>query len=99
MTKEIIHYSEEELKKISNLELLQSIHNIQGHNTYWWLSCNLSKVSPNLYLELCNRTSLWNMFYRDKKVPIRARIYCIEHNITEPTICQNPNCSTHNIVG
>ena len=99
MTKEIIHYSEEELKKISNLELLQLIHNIQGHNTYWWLSCNLSKVNPNLYLELCNRTSLWNMFYQDKKVPIRARIYCIEHNVTEPPICQNPNCPTHNFVG
>ena len=99
MTKSIIHYSEEELKRVSNYELLQLIHDIQGTHSYQWLSCNLHKVNPYLYSELQCRTNFWDNFYRGKKVPLPARLYCIEHNIIEQPICQNPDCPNHNPVG
>ena len=99
MTKEIIHYSEDELKKLSSIDLIQIIENIREEHTYQWLSCNLHKINLCVYQELQNRTIFLDRFYCKEKVPMMARLYCIEHNVTELPICQNPNCQNHNLVG
>ena len=60
----------------------------------------LQKHYPELYHELVKRTIFLNRYFerRNKKVPITARLYCIEHNLDSIPRCSNPNCLTHSEV-
>ena len=81
---------------MSNFELLDEINKIgicQGK-----LNAYLKKHYPDMFNEFVSRTHFLDDFYKDKSVPIPARLYCLKHNLKEQPRCQNPNCPTHAIV-
>ena len=86
MTKEIIHYSEEELKRLSNQELANLVYGLNTPNK------GLFKFikSRNMYLinEITCRTS-----FLDENITFLARLYCLDHNIIEHPICNRPDCT------
>ena len=52
---------------------------------------------PSIYIRLVESTRFLSEYYKNKPIPSRARIYCVEHGITESPKCHAPNCS--NLVG
>lgn len=79
--------------EMSNAELLDKINKLgiyQGK-----LNAYLKRHFPDLFNELVSRTHFLDDFYKDKTVPIPARLYCLKHNLKEQPRCQNPNCPTH----
>ena len=98
MTNTIIQYNEVDLKQLSNQELLSLVKEINVNLNY--LNGHLRKFHKPLFDEILHRTEFLNVFYleHNKSVPMPARLYCIEHNITEHPKCQNPNCPNHNFV-
>ena len=79
---------------MSNRELLDKIQELgiyQGK-----LNAYLKKHFPDLFNELVSRTHFLDDFYKDKSVPMPARLYCLEHDLKEQPRCQNPNCPNHN---
>ena len=90
MTNSIIHYSIDEVKRLSNRELLEHIRELNMPVR------SMSKFIKNghhipVLDELISRTNFLDSTSR-VFVPILARLYCIEHDITEHPRCQNPNC-------
>lgn len=87
MTNTIIHSNDELLEEITKLNICPGKLKVflQYHNQL-------------LLNELISRTSFLDKTKPSKNVPMTARLYCIEHNLTERPICQNPNCKTHNTV-
>lgn len=90
MTNEIIQCSENELKHLSNEELLLEVKNLNMPIK------SMSKFIKNnhhnpILDEVISRTS-----FLDETVlgfiPILARLYCLEHNLTSHPECQNPEC-------
>ena len=57
------------------------------------LNAYLNKHHPNLFNELVSRTHFLDDFYKDKSIPIPARLYCLEHNLNEQPKCQHPDCN------
>ena len=95
MTKEIIHYSEEELKQLSDSELVSIIHKL-----------NLRPVDLNQYLirhipalrnELIRRTSFldldFNNYRNGEIIPITARLYCISNGLNFTPRCSKEGCN------
>ena len=94
MTNSIIHYSIDEVKRLSNRELLEHIRELNMPVK------SMSKFIKNGHHipfldELISRTNFLDSTSH-VFVPILARLYCIEHDINEHPRCQNHNC--HNIV-
>lgn len=81
---------------MSNQQLLEEVRNI-GVCT-GKLNAYLQSHHPELFVEITERTHFLNDFYKDKSVPILARLYCLEHNLKEQPRCQNPNCPNHSYV-
>ena len=76
---------------MSNRELLDKIQELgiyQGK-----LNAYLRRHYPELFNELVSRTHFLDDFYKDKTVPMPARLYCIEHNLKEQPKCQHPDCT------
>jgi len=91
MTKEIIHYSKEELKQISNLELSSIVSNIKVYPSR--LTKYLSNHYPLVLDELIFRTRFLDEYYGKKFVPIKARLYCINNNLQSQPECAHPKCT------
>ena len=98
MTKTIIQYKEDDLKQLSNQELLSIVKEIPIRFNY--LSGYLRKHYKTLYNEILSRTDFLNEFFerKQKSIPLPARLYCLEHNLKEHPRCENPNCSSHGLV-
>ena len=93
MTNTIIQYTNDELKQLTNKDLLSAIMEFKGNHSLHWLSRLIKRVHLDIYSEVKARTSFLDKFYQDKYDSLPARLYCIEHNIKQQPICQNPNCS------
>lgn len=90
MTKTIISYNGNELKQLSNVELLLIVKNL--NMTTKSMSKFIKNNHHNPVLdEVISRTN-----FLDETVlgfiPILARLYCLEHNLTSHPECQNPEC-------
>ena len=76
--------------QITNNELLTTILNIglspNKINSY------LKTHNPELLLELISRTHFLDEFYANKRVPMPARLFCIEHNRNSIPKCSCPGC-------
>lgn len=57
------------------------------------LNAYLKRHYPELFKELVSRTHFLDNFYKDRPVPIPARLYCLEHNLKEQPKCQHPECN------
>lgn len=90
MAKEIIHYTTEEIKHLSNEELLLEVKNLNMSIKSMSRFIKDNHYNPILD-EVISRTN-----FLDETVlgfiPIRARLYCLEHNLTSHPECQNPEC-------
>ena len=76
---------------MSNHELLDKI---QGLGIYQGkLNAYLEKHFPELFNELVSRTHFLDDFYKDKSVPMPARLYCLEHDLKEQPRCQHQECN------
>lgn len=99
MTKEIIHYSEEELKQLSDAELLSKVWDL----TIRLVDLNqyLIRHTPELNKEIVRRTSFLDIDYmrerNDECVSITARLYCLANGIKSTPKCSKEDC--HNVVG
>lgn len=99
MTKEIIHYSEEELKQLSDSELLSIVYGL----TIRLVDLNqyLIRHVPELREEIIRRTSFLDIdFKRERKdelVPITARLYCLANGLKHTPQCSKEDC--HKVVG
>lgn len=80
-----INYSEK-----TNQELVNEIKNIDV--CIQRLSRHISKNNPNLYNEILHRTNFLDTS-NIGKISIQARIYCLEHNLTETPECNHPKCN------
>ena len=87
MTTKIIHYSENQIKKLSNKELLQLIESF--NKTKKGLSRFLKTHHPIIFDEIVNRTN----FLVNKNIIIFARLYCLKHDILEQPVCRRDGCS------
>lgn len=81
MTKEIIHFTQEEVKRLSNQELLAEINKLSS--ALVWQVKKLMSERTDLYDEIISRTSFLN-----ENIELSARIYCLEHNITSTPLCE-----------
>lgn len=99
MTKEIIHYSEEELKQLSDSELVSKVYGlaIRLSDLNQYLICQI----PELKEEIVRRTSFLDIDYKhernDECVPITARLYCLANGLKSTPQCSKENC--HKVVG
>ena len=90
MTKEIIHYSEEELKQLSDSELLSIVYGL----TIRLVDLNqyLIRHVPELREEIIRRTSFLDIdFKRERKdelVSITARLYCLANGLKHTSVFQ-----------
>lgn len=91
MTKEIIHFDENAIKQLSNLELLDVIDQFGIDVVH--LGRYLKNHCIVLFNELVLRTNFLDEFYGTKTVPILARLYCIKNNLKEQPTCQLKGCS------
>ena len=98
MTNIIIQYNSDELRQLTNAQLLSTIVKIRDNHSLHWLARIIKRVYPNIYVEIKSRTRFLDKFYEGKYDSLPARLYCIEHDIMEQPICQNPNCPGHNPV-
>ena len=83
---------------MTNAQLLSIIVKIRDNHSLHWLSRIIKRVYPNIYVEIKYRTRFLDKLYEGKYDSLPARLYCIEHDIMEQPICQNPNCPGHNPV-
>ena len=85
MTNEIIH----NYNTISNQELISFLNNLhlKPNTIQKYLEFHYPKILEELY----NRTSFLNL--SERKYPITARIYCIQHNIKEHPKCKCFDCT------
>lgn len=90
MTSTIILQNEEEMKKLSNKELLLAVKNLNMPTKSMSKFIKNNHHNPVLD-EVISRTN-----FLDETVlgfiPILARLYCLEHNLTSHPECQNPEC-------
>ena len=91
MTKEIIHFDENEIKQLSNLELLNEIDQLGIDSVH--LGRYLKNHCIVLFKELVCRTNFLDEFYGTKTVPILARLYCLKNNLNDQPTCQLEGCS------
>lgn len=80
MTKEIILERIEEVKS----------RNLRGSH----ITAFFKKNYPDVWEELLKQTSFLDSEYEkiNYRVPLQARIYCVEHDISVLPICANPEC-------
>ena len=72
-------------------------HKRKGRYLFKFLQQNY----PDIYDEFIERTRFLDLVYEQvgKPVPLQARIYCVEHEITSIPKCHNPDCdNTHFIL-
>ena len=75
----------------SNQDLLKAISEINKRPDV--LDRFLKNHHQAIYHELVSRTKfLDNGYFKNKSVPILARMYCLEHDLTSSPTCQNPDC-------
>ena len=75
----------------SNQDLLKAISEINKRPDV--LDKFLKNHHQAIYHELVSRTKfLDNGYFKNKSVPILARMYCLEHDLTSSPTCQNPDC-------
>ena len=75
----------------SNQDLLKAISEINKRPDV--LDRFLKNHHQAIYHELVSRTKfLDNGYFKNKSVPILARIYCLEHDLASSPTCQNPDC-------
>ena len=75
----------------SNQDLLKAISEINKRPDV--LDRFLKNHHQAIYHELVSRTKfLDNGYFKNKPVPILARMYCLEHDLTSSPTCQNPDC-------
>lgn len=72
--------------------ILQTIKDANKSGTH--LLKFLKNNCPDVLCELLEQTSFLDKAYEgtDYKVPLQARLYCLEHDLTEPPKCQNSEC-------
>ena len=87
MTSTIIQYTEEQVKNMSDKELLDTILGLSKKSL--WITRKLDSI-PELKNELFNRTKFLEL--KNPNVELSARLYCLENNIHENPRCSNPNC-------
>lgn len=80
MTKEIILYSDEELKQLTNQELLSEIEKLSP--VLVWQVKKLATERTDLYKEIISRTKFLN-----PNIDMSGRLYCIEHGIIDAPLC------------
>lgn len=102
MTNEIICKNDSDInyESLSNEEFLMLLKSFNVKIDI--LTITLKRHYPEALNELCNRTDFLNEHFRSKSkhVPIKSRLYCLEHNIVSHPICSNPKCDKiHNTVG
>ena len=99
MTKEIIHYSEEELKRLSDSELLSLVYGLSIRLVD--LNQYLIRHIPELKEEIVRRTSFLDIDYKrernDECIPITARLYCLANELKSTPQCSKEDC--HKVVG
>lgn len=99
MTKEIIHYSEEELKQLSDSELLSLVYGLSIRLVD--LNQYLIRHIPELKEEIVRRTSFLDIDYKrernDECIPITARLYCLANELKSTPQCSKEDC--HKVVG
>lgn len=86
MTNEIIQYTEEQVKSMTNQELVNEILKYDVKFTH--LSRYLKKNEQILWNEILYRSSFLKSFE-----PLQARIYCLLNNINSYPLCRNDNCN------
>ena len=75
----------------SNQDLLKAISEINKRPDV--LDRFLKNHHPILHSELVLRTKFLDEgYFKGKSVPILARMYCLEHDLTSSPTCQNPDC-------
>ena len=75
----------------SNQDLLKAISEINKRPDV--LDRFLKNHHQDIYHELVSRTKfLDNGYFKNKPVPILARMYCLEHDLTSSPTCQSPKC-------
>jgi endogenous inhibitor of DNA gyrase (YacG/DUF329 family) len=82
---------------LSNNEILEQVRLI--HVGFPNLEKVLRKRNPSLLESIVERTKFLDDYFNSKNynVPIKARIYCLEHDLKCHPKCQNPECT--NLVG
>lgn len=91
MTTTIILQNEEEIKQLSNKELLLSVKNL--NMTIKSMSRFIKDKHHNSILdEVISRTKFLDEAITGF-VPVQARFYCLEHDLKSHPICQNPECN------
>ena len=99
MTKGIIHYSKEELKQLSDSELVSKVYGLAIRLSD--LNQYLIRQIPELKEEIVRRTSFLDIDYKhernDECVPITARLYCLANGLKTTPQCSKENC--HKVVG
>ena len=86
---------QEELKQLSNKELVEIVTSIQNGKSPNFLSRTLKIHHRLLFDEIVSRTKFLDKFFHEKhtNVPILARLYCLSNNLSEQPTCQSPGCS------
>lgn len=85
MTKSII-------RQLTDKDILDYIRNLNKRPDV--LNRILKNHHKDIYDELVLRTQfLDNGYFKDKPVPILARLYCLEHGLKSSPVCQSPKCS------
>lgn len=80
------------IQQFSNKDLLDFIKSLNKRPDV--LNRFLKNHHRNIYDELVARTQfLDDGYFKDKSVPILARLYCLEHELTASPTCQNPDCN------
>lgn len=88
MNNTIIQHSKEDVKQMTNQELVETS---KKYNKKWnILEVWLRKHNPNLLDEIISRTNFLNSY---PKYPLKSRLYCLEHELKEHPKCSNNNCS------
>ena len=86
--------TKENYTQMTNEQLSLLVRKLQISNRR--LKIYLIGHQSSLYNEIVSRTKFLDDWYKNKTVPILARLYCIEHNLKSQPICKNPNCKHHN---
>ena len=94
MTNAIIQYSEEQVKSMTNQELVDAVYKLNISNVRV-IRRILKKTNIHLLNEIIKRTEFLNQHFHTHNaiVPIDAILYCLEHNITSHPTCKAPECS------
>ena len=79
MTKEIIHYSKEELRQLSDEEIFLQVKSL-GYSPN-----NFRKACANIIEEVKRRTD----FLAERDIRFEARMYCLEHGIKSTPLCKS----------